>query len=260
MDRRKFLNRMSAATAASIAGAATLSGKADALEDAMSADLDKRRAKPRLLCNVDGELDRDPNDNRPYFQHYDPLLPAMPKEPTLIDFFNLRFRPQHVLQSARLAVQNKSSEKVVTACLLHDIGLNLVGTDHGYWCAQLIKPYVDEEIVWAIEKHQALRFFADEDYGYEYPEAYIRLFGEDYVPEPYIKQAYEEAKNHKWYDTSRQITINDLYSFNRDITVEVDEFTDIIGRNFRQPKGGLGFDGSPVAHMWRTMIWPNNFL
>ena len=23
---------------------------------------------------------------------------------------------------------------------------------------------------------------------------------------------------------------------------------------------GLGFDGSPVAHMWRTMIWPNNFL
>jgi hypothetical protein len=19
-------------------------------------------------------------------------------------------------------------------------------------------------------------------------------------------------------------------------------------------------DGSPVAHMWRTMIWPNNFL
>ena len=23
---------------------------------------------------------------------------------------------------------------------------------------------------------------------------------------------------------------------------------------------GLGFDGSPVAHMWRSMIWPNNFL
>ena len=22
----------------------------------------------------------------------------------------------------------------------------------------------------------------------------------------------------------------------------------------------VGFDGSPVAHMWRTMIWPNNFL
>lgn len=260
MDRRKFLNRMSAATAASIAGAATLSGKADALEDAMAADLDKRRAKPRLLCNVDGELERDPDDRRPYFQHYDPILPKMPEKPTLIDFYNLRFSPQHVLQSARLALKNDSSEKVIAACLLHDIGLNLVGTDHGYWCAQLIKPYVDEEIAWAIENHQALRFFPDPDYDYEYPDAYIRLFGEDYEPEPYLHEAAAKARKHKWYDTSRQITINDLYSFNRDITVEVDDFTDIIGRNFKQPKEGLGFDGSPVAHMWRTMIWPNNFL
>ncbi len=39
-----------------------------------------------------------------------------------------------------------------------------------------------------------------------------------------------------------------------------DEFEDVVGRNFRQPPEGLGFDGSPVAHMWRTMIWPNNFL
>jgi hypothetical protein len=37
-------------------------------------------------------------------------------------------------------------------------------------------------------------------------------------------------------------------------------FTDIIGRHFKQPKEGLGFDGSSTAHMWRTMIWPNNFL
>ena len=41
---------------------------------------------------------------------------------------------------------------------------------------------------------------------------------------------------------------------------DLDVFEDIIGRNFRQPEEGLGFDGSPVAHMWRSMIWPNNFL
>ena len=39
-----------------------------------------------------------------------------------------------------------------------------------------------------------------------------------------------------------------------------EEFTDVIGRNFKQPREGLGFDGSLAAHMWRTMIWPNNFL
>ena len=73
-------------------------------------------------------------------------------------------------------------------------------------------------------------------------------------------QEHAKAKNHKWYMTSRLITINDLYSFEEGVEVEVEEFTDIIGRNFKQPKEGLGFDGSPTAHMWRTMIWPNNYL
>ena len=124
----------------------------------------------------------------------------------------------------------------------------------------MIAPYVDEEVAWAIEKHQALRFFPDESVGYEYPDAYIRFFGADYKPEPYIVKSWEEAKKHRWYMTSRLITLNDLYSFEDGVVVDVDDFTDIIGRNFKQPKEGLGFDGSPVAHMWRSMIWPNNFL
>ena len=60
--------------------------------------------------------------------------------------------------------------------------------------------------------------------------------------------------------TSRFITIYDIYSFDDRVEVDPDIFTDIIGRNFKEPEEGLGFDGSPVAHMWRTMIWPNNFL
>ncbi len=259
MDRRKFLSGLSAASAATIAGAATLTQKADALEEAMDEALNKRRAKPKA-CYVDGRPARDPNDDRPYLQHYDPLLPEMPKAPQLVDFYNLRFSPQHVLQSARLAKSEGFNEKIITACLLHDIGLNLMNTDHGYWCAQMIAPYVDEEISWAIEKHQALRFFADKDYDYEYPQAYISMFGADYKPEPYIEHAYKEARKHKWYETSRLITVNDLYSFDRDLTVEIDDFVDIMGRNFKQPKEGLGFDGSSVAHMWRTLIWPNNRL
>jgi len=42
--------------------------------------------------------------------------------------------------------------------------------------------------------------------------------------------------------------------------VELEEFTDVIGRNFRQPEEGLGFDNSPVAHMWRAMIRPAKYL
>ena len=166
-----------------------------------------------------------------------------------------------MLQSARYARENGMDEKVVLACLLHDICVsNLIRTDHGYWCAQMVRPYVDEEIAWAIEAHQSLRFFPDESVGYEYPEAYIRFFGADYKVEPYIQEAYQKAKNHRWYMTGRLITLNDLYSFEEGVEVDIDDFEDIIGRHWRHPDGGLGFDGSPVAHMWRSIIWPNNFL
>lgn len=262
MDRRDFLTGAGMAAAASIAAATTLSAKADALEHAMMANLDRRVVEPGMFCDVGEELDDLSQDKRPFLQGDDPRLPPMPDAPTLIDFFKLRFAPaNHVLQSAAYAQKNGMEEKVILACLLHDISVeSFIRTDHGYWGAQLIEPYVDEEVSWAIRYHQALRFFPDESVGYEYPEAYYRFFGRDYQPEPYIVQAYTHAKGHKWYMTSRLITLNDLYSFEPDVQVDVEDFTDVIGRHFRQPKEGLGFDNSPVAHMWRSMIWPNNFL
>ena len=51
-----------------------------------------------------------------------------------------------------------------------------------------------------------------------------------------------------------------LDSFEPDVVVELEEFTDIIGRNFRQPEEGLGWDSSPSAHMWRTLIRPTRYL
>lgn len=147
------------------------------------------------------------------------------------------------------------------ACLLHDIAnAALLRAHHGHWGAQMVGPYVDEEVAWAIEKHEALRYFADESVGYAYPEAYIGYFGHDYSPPDYIRREYQAARQHRWYMTSRLVTINDLYSFEPGTVVDFDEFEDVVGRNFRQPEDGLGFDGSPVAHMWRTVIWPNNFL
>jgi hypothetical protein len=192
----------------------------------------------------------------------DPRLPKMPERPTLFDFFKHRFGPStHLLQSARLAMKRGENEKIVLACLLHDIAnIGFIRGDHGYWGAQLVEPYVDPEVSWAIRHHQALRFFADESVGYEYPKAYVKLFGPDYKPEPYIQAAYREARKHKWYMTSRLITVNDLYAFDPAVRVNLEEFTDVVGRNFKQPKEGLGFDGSPTAHMWRTIIWPTKFL
>jgi hypothetical protein len=193
-----------------------------------------------------------------------PALPRMPKAPKLLDFFRLRFSEityRHLLQSAKTALDAGQDEKVVIACLLHDISNGaLIRTDHGYWSAQLVAPYVSEEVAWAVRYHQALRYFADESVGFKYPDAYEQFFGSDYEPPQYIRQAHEEARAHRWYMTSRLITIYDVYAFQENWSVDPEEFTDVIGRNFREPREGLGFDGSASAHMWRTMIWPNNFL
>ena len=240
--------------------------QAEAAEHAMSQELD--RVVVKSVIYTSGERDprvpapRPPDNGKLYLMAGDPRLPKMPDKPTLFDFFRCRFGPSaHLLQSARLAQKNGVSEKIVLACLLHDIAIaGFIRSDHGYWAAQLLEPYVDEEVSWAIRYHQALRFFADESVGYRYPDMYVKLFGQDYKPEPYIERAYREAREHKWYMTSRLICVNDLYSFDPTVQVRLEEFTDIVGRNFKQPKEGLGFDSSPTAHMWRTIIAPTKYL
>ncbi len=193
-----------------------------------------------------------------------PALPRMPKQPKLLDFYRYRFGQiavNHLANSARMALEDGHEEKVVLACLLHDIANGcLIRVDHGYWGAQLIAPYVDEEVAWAVQYHQALRYLPDPEVNYGYPESYKKFFGPDYVPPDYIQHDANYARRHKWYMTSRLITLYDLYFFEQQTPQDLDIFEDIIGRHFKQPKEGLGFDGSPTAHMWRTMIWPNNFL
>jgi hypothetical protein len=250
---------------------ATFTEKADALEARMMDELDVRIAKSVLFTLGEedpsrpdrGPLPGGSNDpNALALQGDDPRLQKMPKRPTLLDFFTYRFGlNSHLLQSASHAMKAGCNEKTVMACLLHDIAaVGFIRSDHGYWGEQLVAPYVDEEISWSIRTHQALRFYSDESVGYVYPEAYIKLFGEDFKPEPYIEEEYKRALKSPYYMTARMITINDIYSFDSDAKVNIEDFYDIIGRHFRQPKEGLGFDNSPVAHMWRTVIWPTRYL
>jgi hypothetical protein len=253
--------------------------RADALEDRMSKQLDAavaarrgkgsftvselqalidkrdyRRGAGRLMVHEFNMRNPQPNGTGRKV----PRLAPMPEKPTLVDFFVRRFDPAaHLLQSARLAKKNGESEEVVLACLLHDVGQYLMRAEHGYWGAQLIEPYVSERVAFAVKYHQALRFYPDPTVGYEYPEVYYEMFGTDYVPMPHIRAAYDYARNHKWYMDARLVTMNDLYAFDPNVEVSVDEFTDIIGRHFKQPKEGLGCDNTSVTHMWRTMINPD---
>jgi len=277
IDRRAFI--------ASLGGAAVVArmtdeAKADALEDYAIHKLDddvaaaqgqggqpeKFPTAAEIEARIDGSTNRRGvgnlfvgGNNRPISR-----LPPMPAKPTLMDFFNLRFKQagayNHVLQSATRAMKTGMTEEVIFACLLHDTVQALIKVDHGWWGAQMFEPYVPEKTSFGVRYHQALRFYADDANGYEYPDLYRRTFGADYKPEPYIEDTYKMIRKHKWYIEPRMVTVNDLYAFDPNAVVTMDPFVDIIGRHFKQPKEGLGFDNSPVAHMWRSIAFPDHPL
>ena len=252
IDRRLFLATLG------VGGLKVMSpeDKADALEHYMIDELDNRiqdRGRQQ-----DGA--RQPRGTgglfRPRIGDFEP----MPKNPTFLDFWKLRIASNHGLQSAEHAMQTGQPEMTIMACLLHDTVQQLMKPDHGDWGAQLYGPYVPEEIAWGIKYHAPLRFYPDEDVGYEYPDMYNRMFGEDYVPTEITRKKYEFARNHKWYMHARLITVNDTYAFQEGNRPTLDPYIDIIGKYFRDPPEGLGNDDSPSAHMWRTIGNPNRPL
>jgi hypothetical protein len=109
----------------------TLAERADALEHRMIRELDAIIVKSRLFNLADGDMSvaNGPallaaNPGKYMLMGDDPRLPKMPPRSTLIDFFKYRFGPaNHLLQSARHAAKAGMSEKVILACLLHDIGV-----------------------------------------------------------------------------------------------------------------------------------------
>ncbi len=252
---------------AAAVGMMSAEAKADALEDLLASKLDPPVRKHPTVAEVDAGI-----DTRAYRRGVGNLfvaqtgnvnmLPEMPAKPTLVDFVRLRFQStsNHCLQSARKARLAGMPEAVVFAGLLHDLPMALMRSNHGFWSAQMFEPYVSEEVTWAIRHHATLRFYPDQETGYTYPDLYRDMFGEDYVPPPHVQREYAMVRKHKWYMTSRLVTVNDLYAFDPDVEVAVEDFEDIIGRNFRQPAEGLGFDDSPTAHMWRSAAWPDQPL
>src|SRR5438874_240757 len=111
--------------------AVSLSERADALEHQMMEELNTIASKSALFKLAEGSREMDSpvalmaaNPGKYMVMRDDPRLPKMPDKPTLLDFFNLRlFNLNHLLQSATHALKAGLDEKIILACLLHDIGV-----------------------------------------------------------------------------------------------------------------------------------------
>ena len=180
-----------------------------------------------------------------------------PTNPTILDFFRLRFRQggmQHLLQSANLARKNGFPEKIITACLLHDIGVagfisgrpRLLGRAAGRALRRrgdhLGHPLPPGA---ALLSRRVGRL-------HRTPSSTSATSAPDYKPEPYIEQAYKEALNHKWYMTSRLICVNDLYAFDPNVVGAARRLRGHAGPQLQATRGRPGLRQQPrgahVAH------------
>ena len=60
----------------------------------------------------------------------------------------------HCLQTASRAEADGADEEIVVAALLHDVGKSISVANHPRIAAEILRPYVREEVVWMIEVHQ----------------------------------------------------------------------------------------------------------
>jgi len=68
-------------------------------------------------------------------------------------------RLEHSLQTATRAWNDKASEEMIVAALLHDIGDELAPLNHAEYAATILKPYVSEKTHWIIEKHDEFQMY-----------------------------------------------------------------------------------------------------
>ena len=68
-------------------------------------------------------------------------------------------RLEHSLQTATRVLNDKASDEMIVAALLHDIGDELAPNNHAEFAAAILKPYVSEKNTWIVEKHGIFQMY-----------------------------------------------------------------------------------------------------
>ena len=104
-------------------------------------------------------------------------------------------RLEHSLQTATRAFNDKASEEMVVAALLHDIGDELAPLNHSEYAAAVLKPYVSEKTHWIVEKHGEFQM-----YYYAHHVSGNRNLRDKYKNHKYYNDTLEFCE--KWDQTS----------------------------------------------------------
>jgi predicted HD phosphohydrolase len=125
----------------------------------------------------------------------------------------------HCLQTATLAERAGADEELVLASLCHDIGKAVSVPNHPRIAAEILRPYVREEVRWAIEVHQDFQ-------GRHY---YHHLGGDSAAREQYRgHESYALAE--RFADEWDQIAFDPAYD-----TLPLAHFEPLVREKFSNP-------------------------
>ncbi|MEO1491289.1 MAG: HD domain-containing protein [Pseudomonadota bacterium] len=80
-------------------------------------------------------------------------------------------RLEHGLQSATRARRDGADTDWVVAALLHDIGDGLAPQNHDRFAAEIMRPYMRDEVVWVVEHHGLFQmYYYAHHYGWDREE------------------------------------------------------------------------------------------
>ena len=126
----------------------------------------------------------------------------------------------HALQTATRAERDGASEELIIAALCHDIGKAISIQNHPAIAAEILKPYVSEEVYEVVRTHQDFQ-----------GRHYYALMGMD-------PEARAKYRNESWYRLAEQFTDEwDQASFDPNYdTLPLSYFEPMIDRVFAVPR------------------------
>ena len=111
----------------------------------------------------------------------DQILDMIRRLEGIVDGFSTN-QMVHALQTATLAEKSGADQDVVVAALCHDIGKLISVFNHPGIAAEILKPYVRDEVYWMIKAHQDFQ-----------GRHYYHHFGGD-------TEAREQYRGEPWFD------------------------------------------------------------
>ncbi len=104
-------------------------------------------------------------------------------------------RLEHALQSATRARRDGADIDWAVAALLHDIGDGLAPQNHDRFAAEILRPFLREEVTWVVEHHGTFQM-----YYYAHHYGWDRELREKYAESPYYQACIDFCE--RWDQSS----------------------------------------------------------